>query len=186
MEKIIAIDIDNVLNNFSEVLKTADFEDGGKPDMYRKHIDDIRRDCWDRKDLDIRYYARYIHQQCYIDAKPVDGAAAFTKALKDKRYTIVIMTHRDLSISWLDTGNWLSGNNIKYDYLTHTANKLSMCKRWGITSLVEKNLNVITDAAHWGIKVYYPMSVDLDTCYRDDNTCVYGFYNFDEVLVCLD
>jgi len=186
LPKVIAVDLDDTLNNFSEVLQSADFpyepNPTLSPETYRDFLAKIRLD--QREDnplLSTPYsFLRYrIHEQCYRLAQARADGIAFMRGLKLEGWTIVICTRRDLRRAEAATRTWLKANGIPFDHLFMVLNKIVFCKAWRIGHLIDDDLFNVTHSADYGLNLYYPQMTKHAG--QQQGECVRGFRDFDEV-----
>ena len=182
--KTIAIDIDDTLNNFSEVLRDieidyANFRYIDKP-TFDTWLKAVKENSFNEELVKIQefnsFYA-HVHKQCYPLAKAKTDAAKFVQWLKANNWRIVILTYRDLRGIANNTKKWLIDNQIPFDYLFSADNKVLFCKIWDIKYLIDDSLFNIINAPLNNINMYYPIT--KDTVGIDNNAV--GFFNFDEL-----
>ena len=184
--KIIAVDIDNVLNDFSDTLSNTVFEYddsyGLTHEQFNQYLILIKQNAVGESDLlttkfsDFRYR---IHAQCYNLAKANLDGVAFMNWLKEHNWQIVICTQRNLKLAGECTKSWLTANHIPYDYLVMALNKIVFCKLWDIPYLVDDDILNITYGEQYGIQVYYPIKAMNDTpC----PATARGFVKFEEII----
>jgi len=186
LPKVIAVDLDDTLNNFSEVLQNADFPYEPNPTLSRETHDafiaKIRADHREDNPLLSTPYSflRYrIHEQCYRLARAREDGVAFMRWLKQEGWTIVICTRRDLRRAETTTKQWLSANGIPFDYLFMVLNKIVFCKAWRIGHLVDDDIFNVTHSGDYGLHLYFPvMSKHAE---QKSSEHVRGFRHFDEV-----
>lgn len=186
LPKVIAIDLDDTLNNFSEVLQSAEFPYEPNPAMPRETYEDfvakIRADYREDNPLLSTPYSflRYrIHEQCYRLARAREDGVRFVRELSAEGWTIVICTRRDLRRAEATTRAWLSAHGIPFDYLFMVLNKIVFCKAWRIGHLVDDDVFNVTYSGDYGLNLYFPVlakHADLKPSER-----VRGFHHFDEV-----
>lgn len=161
--KAIAIDIDNVLNDFSETLKDTifDYKDsyGLSREEFTHYLAVIKRNAFHEskflttKFSDFRYR---IHEQCYRLSRPKPDGVEFIRWLTDNHWQVVICTKRDLRLTGDCTKQWLAVNHIPYDYLCMALNKVVFCYLWQVPYLIDDDIFNIMYGEEFGIKVYYP------------------------------
>jgi hypothetical protein len=186
LAKVIAVDLDDTLNNFSEILQSADFPYEPSPALSRETYDaflaKIRADhCEDNPLLSTPYsFLRYrIHEQCYRLARAREDGLEFMRWLKTEGWTIVICTRRDLRRAEATTRSWLSANGILFDYLFMVLNKIVFCKAWGIGHLVDDDVFNVAHSGDYGLKLYFPLMAKHADQAQSEH--VRGFRHFDEV-----
>ena len=164
--KVIAIDIDNVLNNFDETLENTAFEydaddsHGLSSEEFDRYLAGVKSGADNEgkflttKFSDFRYR---IHKRCYQLAQANADGVRFVHWLKERQWHVVICTKRDLRLAGDCTKQWLAANNILYDYLFMASNKIVFCNLWKVEHLIDDDLLTITYAAQHGIQAYYPI-----------------------------
>jgi hypothetical protein len=163
--KTIAVDLDDTLNNFTHTLQTTPFSHNTTyniaPDTFADYLGLLRSGSTGTTGLlstEYSFFCYKIHSECYDRATPRRGAVGFMQWLRSNQWRIVILTHRDLRRSNEPTRRWLRGNEIPFDYLFTTANKLKFCAEWKIEKLVDDHLaNPGPGEDRAGVKVYYPI-----------------------------
>jgi hypothetical protein len=182
--KIIAVDIDDTLNDFTETLRRTQFPYQaryGLPEAtFDRHLANIRDGAPDPSDLlSTEYLAlRYkIHEECYGKAVARADGVEFMRWLKATEWRIVICTRRDLRRANDATKEWLGANGIPFDYLFTTLNKIAFCRAWDISLLVDDEANSIEFGARYGVQVFYPISVGRGAA----PSAARGFATFEEV-----
>jgi hypothetical protein len=186
LPRVIAVDLDDTLNNFTEVLQGADFtpepSPALSPETYSAFLAKIRAD--HREDdplLSTPYsFLRYkIHEQCYRLARAREDGVAFMRWLKAEGWTVVICTRRDLRRAEAVTRAWLSANEIPFDYLFMVLNKIVFCKAWRIGHLVDDDVFNVTHSGDYALKLYFPLMAKHAG--HDQSEHVRGFRHFGEV-----
>jgi len=160
---VIAIDVDDTLNDFSETLARTEFvRDRSSPlsdETFARYLEKVRTDAHDESDLlstEYSYFRAKIHEECYRRARPRPDAVTFVHSLKEKGWTIVICTYRDLRRSGRSTREWLEQNDIPFDHLFMARNKIVFCRLWEIRYLIDDDtFNILYGGAH-GVEVFYP------------------------------
>lgn len=183
--KAIAVDIDNVLNNFSQTLAGAVFEYNESYGLshadFDHYLDLVKRDIFDESEFlttkvsDFRYR---IHEQCYGLAQAKRDGVEFMQWLKANDWKVIICTKRDLRLAVGCTKKWLEDNHIPYDYLCMVLNKVVFCKLWDVPYLIDDDMMNITYGEQYGIKVYYPI---LEGQPATLPSTARGFQNFEEI-----
>lgn len=166
MDKVIAIDIDDTLNNFTETLEKlkVKYKDYkwlyDDEEQFNKDIAKIKNNGFNKEDFkDSKYSNLYysLHQEVYIKAKARQDAIKFMKWLKRNNWKILILTYRDLRYVLKDTKDWFNKYKIPYDYFFHTNNKVIFCGIWKIKYLIDDNPYNIVGAPGNGINMFYPI-----------------------------
>jgi 5'(3')-deoxyribonucleotidase len=161
--KIIAIDLDDTLNDFSETLKQASFPRGPSPlseERFASYLHKIKSNLPDESDLLSTEYShlRYqVHKECYRQARARPDGVAFMQWLKQKGWQIIICTYRDLRRANDSTREWLFANRIPFDHLFMAGNKIVFCKAWGIPHLIDDDEFNIVHGGLYGVNVFYPL-----------------------------
>ena len=183
--KTIAIDIDDTLNNFTEILRGRAFShDESYPfpaETFDKYLEMLRTERAGEDDLlstEFSFFRQRINGECFELAVARGGAAEFVRWLRDTGWRIVICTQRDLRRTDGATRKWLKENGIPFDYLFIAVDKLGFCKDWGIEYLVDDHLFSVRYADEYGIKVFYPIMAKHD---KTAAKMARGFTSFTEV-----
>jgi hypothetical protein len=183
-DKIIAVDVDDTLNNFSEVLTKTEFQYDEAyqltPENFRAYLSHIKSGEKETGELlctEFAYFKVKIQIQCHHLAQAKPDAVDFMQWLKAKGWTIIICTYRDLRRSDY-TQQWLRRNQIPFDYIFNVINKIVFCGMWKISHLIDdERLNIIHGPAY-GVNVYYPVMEK----HRDiPGGAGRGFHTFEEV-----
>ena len=181
--KAIAIDIDDTLNDFSETLQSMEFPyDEGygiDEETFLRYIGWIKTEIpkEEIKNKDLTSLWHIVHKRIHKEANARPGAAAFVQWLKSEGWTVVILTYRDLRLAEGYTKEWLEQNDIPYDYLFSSDNKILMCKAWDITHLIEDNINDVITGENSGVNVAYPVMKKHEGL----ETTAKGFIEFKEL-----
>jgi len=183
--KVIAVDIDDVLNNFSDTLASSTFKYndsyGLSCEEFDKYLDLVKRNVFVDSDFlttkfsDFRYR---MHKQCYCLAQANLDGVQFMHWLKDNGWKIVICTKRNLRLTGEGTKKWLQDNHIPYDYLSMALNKIVFCKLWDVRYLIDDDILNITHGERYGIKVYYPIMAKHSSVVSHTAK---GFTRFEEI-----
>jgi len=183
--KAIAIDIDDTLNNFSEVLLGTEFcHDESYPvakEVFGRYVEMVRRQTGDEGlllDREFSFVRQRVHGECYERAVARTGAVEFMRWLREDGWRIVICTQRDLRRMEESTRRWLERNGIPFDYLFIAVDKLGFCKDWGIDHLVDDHLYSVRFAEKYGVNVFYPIMAKHE---KEEGVRARGFRNFEEV-----
>ncbi|SDF41877.1 hypothetical protein [Sporolituus thermophilus] len=155
MNKTIAVDIDDTLNNFSEVLNTFRPTNDNE---YNQALIYAKKDKLLYDDIPKKYYPkiREIHKQAYILADIAPGAQEFMQWLNTNGWRVVILTYRDLRNCYIETKQWLAKHGIHYDLLIDTSDiKAKVCRLWQIHYLIDDMEN-IEFAKQLGVTVFRP------------------------------
>jgi hypothetical protein len=182
-DKIIAVDVDDTLNNFSEVLRQTEFRYDESyhlsPEKFHEYLRHIRSGDQDSGELlctEFAYFKVKIQLQCHRLAEANPEAVEFMQWLKAGGWTTVICTYRDLRRSDY-TQRWLRENGMPFDYIFNVVNKIVFCGMWKIGHLIDdERLNII-HGADYGVNVYYPV---MDK-HGDIPGAGRGFHSFEEV-----
>lgn len=167
--KVIAVDIDDVLNNFSETLAQTTFEYkdayGLSRDQFQEYLALVKQDTFPKTEFlttkfsDFRYR---IHEQCYQMAKAQPEGVSFMQWLKKRDWKVVICTKRNLKLAGENTKAWFKDNDIPYDQLFMVLNKVVFCKLWDISYLVDDDPLNIFYGGQYGVQVFYPGAIHYD------------------------
>jgi hypothetical protein len=183
--KIIAVDLDDTLNDFSATLRGIDFArdhaSALSDETFENYMHRIRSNAPEPTDLlstDYSYLRYRVHEQCYRQATARRDAIAFMQWLRQDGWQIVICTYRDLRRANTCTREWLGINGIPFDYLFMARNKIVFCKLWGIEHLVDDDEFNIVHGSRYGVKVFYPISERHNTMPPNDAA---GFTSFEDV-----
>ncbi len=161
--KTIAIDLDDTLNNFTETLQKTPFARDEtyalSEEVYQDYLAKLRCGWTEGGDLlstEHSFFRCKIHQRCYERAQARPDGVRFTQWLRQNHWGIVICTYRDLRRVQDCTRKWLADNEIPFDYLFMTGNKIGFCKAWGIEHLIDDEAVNIALGKRFGVNVYYP------------------------------
>ena len=184
--KIIAVDIDNVLNNFSDTLADSAFtfsdSYGLSYEEFNTYLELIKQDDFATSEFltskfsDFRYR---IHEKCYRSAQANRDGVQFMLWLKDNDWKIVICTKRNLRLTGEVTKKWLQDNHIPYDYLVMALNKIVFCRLWNVPYLVDDDTLNIIHGEQYGIAVYYPIMPKHHSLPKP--LAAKGFNHFEEI-----
>jgi hypothetical protein len=163
--KTIAIDLDDTLNNFTEILQRSEFvrdeTHAVSDEVFQDYLGKLRAGVPDDGGLlstEFTFFRYKIHYECYRRAQARTDGVSFVRWLKDDGWRIVICTQRDLRRAQDCTRKWLADNDIPFDYLFMAGNKIVFCKLWGIKHLVDNDPFAIAHGEPHGVNVYYPDS----------------------------
>lgn len=182
--KVIAVDLDDTLNDFSETLRTHEFQFsdsyGLTSEKFDSYLGLVKSGQSEKNLLSTEYsYFRYrVHEQCYGSARARSDGVVFMQWLRANGWKIVICTYRDLRRAEHCTRTWLRENEIPFDHLFMANNKIVFCKLWGIPHLIDDDEFNIMHGARYDIGVYYPI---LERHGAVSGTGARGFSSFDEV-----
>ncbi len=161
--KTIAIDLDDVLNNFTETLQRTQFVRDEtyalSEEVFQDYVAKLRGGWTENSDLlctEHSFFRSKIHQRCYELAEARADGVRFAQWLRQDGWRIVICTYRDLRRAQDCTRKWLGDNGIPFDYLFMTGNKIGFCKAWGIEHLIDDEAVNIALGPRFGVNVYYP------------------------------
>jgi 5'(3')-deoxyribonucleotidase len=161
--KTIAVDLDDVLNDFTETLQRTQFfrEElhALSEEVFQDYLAKVRSGSTESSGLlstDYSFFRCKIHQRCYECAQARTDGVNFMKWLRQNRWRIVICTYRDLRRTQDSTRKWLGENEIPFDYLFMTKTKIAFCKAWGIEHLIDDEATNIALGKRFGVHVYYP------------------------------
>jgi len=161
--KTIAIDLDDVLNNFTETLQRTqlvrDETHALSEEVFQDYLAKLRGGWTERSGLlstEYSFFRSKVHQRCYELAQARADGVHFTQWLRQNGWRIVICTYRDLRRAQDCTRKWLGDNEIPFDYLFMTGNKIAFCKAWGIEHLIDDEPINSALGERFGVHVYYP------------------------------
>jgi len=183
--RIIAVDLDDTLNNFTETLQHGEFPyspaDSLSRETFEHYLQLIRNEESEPSDLmstGFNYCRFKIHLRCWQEARARPDGVEFMQWLRRNQWRIVICTRRDMRRAHDSTRVWLQKNDIPFDYLFMAANKIAFCRAWGIKHLVDDSFFNIIHGKEHDINVYYPI-LPLHHSLPSHNAR--GFQTFDEV-----
>ena len=160
--KTIAVDLDDVLNDFTETLQRTQFVPEEmhalSEEAFQDYLAKVRSGWTESNGLlstDYSFFRYKIHQRCYERARARTDGVNFMKWLRQNGWRIVICTYRDLRRAQDCTRKWLGENEIPFDYLFMTKNKIAFCKAWGIEHLIDDEAINITleGSGFWSTRV---------------------------------
>lgn len=183
--KIIAVDIDDTLNTFSETLAQSTFEYndsyGLSPETFEHYLHELKQNRAPQSDQltsEFTYFRYRIYELCHQRASARPDAARFMNWLHANGWKIVICTQRDLRLATTYTRKWLHDNTIPFDYLFSALNKIVFCKLWNIPILIDDLEMNILYGAQYNIDVFYPIMNKHLTLPTHNAK---GFHDFEEV-----
>jgi len=161
--KTIAVDLDDVLNNFTETLQQTPFLRDEtyalSEEVFQDYLAKVRGGWTESGGLlstEYSFFRYKIHRRCYERAQARPDGVSFMHWLRQNRWRIAICTYRDLRRAQDCTRKWLADNEIPFDYLFMTGHKIAFCKAWGIEHLIDDEAVNITLGERFGVRVYYP------------------------------
>ena len=132
--KTIAVDLDDTLNNFTETLRTTQFEHDESFAVSRATFDEylerVRSNPLDTGELlstEYTFFRAKIHLECIQRAKARADGVEFMRWLRQAGWRIVICTGRDLRRSYGHTRTWLDQHGIPFDQMFWAGNKIVFC-----------------------------------------------------------
>jgi hypothetical protein len=183
--RIIAVDLDDTLNNFSETLRQGEFPydaaDSLSKETFEQYLQLIRSGESEPGNLmstGFNYCRFKIHLRCWQEARPRPDGVEFMHWLRRHHWRIVICTRRDMRRAYDCTRDWLQQHNIPFDDLFMTANKIAFCAAWGIRYLVDDSSFNIIHGSAYNIDVYYPILPHHQSLPPNNAR---GFQTFEEV-----
>lgn len=183
-EQVIAVDIDDTLNDFTATLRTTPFPYDPKfalPEAtFAAYLPRVRYEepePGDRLSTEYSLFRYKIHEECYRRAAARADGVAFMQWLKARDWRIVICTHRDLRRAHDCTRTWLNDHRIPFDYLFTAFNKIAFCRAWNIAYLVDDDANSVAYGPSYGVRVFHRIA-DHDA---GPSASGGGFRSFDEV-----
>ena len=185
--KVIAVDIDDTLNTFTQTLRETDFpyhpDYSVSEENFRLHLPKVRDGYSEKSELlstEYTYFKAQIHLRCYELGRARPDAVAFIQWLRSINCDFVFFTYRVLRRANNVSRRWLAENQIPFDFLFRAANKIVFCKTWGIHHLIDDDpLNATHGGVH-GLNVYYPAVAGK---HPDAHSSARGFESFEEVKV---
>ena len=185
---IIAVDVDDTLNDFTETLRRSPFPYHPRYGLplatFERHLATVREGTPDPSDLLSSEYSlfRYrIHEECYATANARGDGVEFMRWLRACGWRIVICTRRDLRRAGGNTKSWLSTQGIPFDYLFSAFNKIAFCRAWDISILVDDDPNSIQFGEKYGVRVFYPVGASGSAAPSTAFERARGFQSFAEV-----
>jgi 5'(3')-deoxyribonucleotidase len=185
IKKIIAIDLDDTLNDFTKTLQETIFTYSDTfpftEEIFNSYLNRLRSGRSEDSDLlstEYSYFQYQIHEQCYRLAKARTDGIEFMQWLKNNGWQVVICTRRDLRRAHDCTVKWLKENQIPFDYLFMAWNKIVFCKLWRIEHLVDDAIFNIVHGGNYGVNVYYPL---MEKHHILQGNSAKGFKTFNEV-----
>ena len=170
--KTIAVDLDDVLNNFTETLQHLQFvrdeTHALSEEVFQDYLAKLRSGWTESGGLlstEYSFFRKKIHQRCYERARARADGIRFMQWLRQNHWRIVICTYRDLRRAQDCTRKWLGDNEIPFDYLFMTRNKIAFCKAWRIEHLIDDEAINIALGQRFGVHVYYPSTARSDPEY---------------------
>ncbi len=164
MKKIIAVDLDDTLNNFTEtVQKTIFTYNHNSPfteERFNLYLNRLRCGVREESELlstEYSFFQYQIYHQCYQLSNARTDGVEFMQWLNKSGWKIIICTCRDLRRANDCTVKWLKENDIPFDHLFMAWNKIVFCKLWGIEHLVDDAVFNIVHGERYGVNVYYPL-----------------------------
>lgn len=183
--KTIAVDIDDVLNDFSATLEKTVFpyeaSYGLQPETFTRYLALVKGNAMDESKFLTTQFSDFrfrIHAQCYQLAAARPDGVTFMQWLRENGWRTVICTKRDLRLTGGSTKKWLADHHIPYDYLFMTPNKLVFCRQWQVPYLVDDDVFNILYSGQSGVQVYYPV---MDKHAAIVTNIARGFRRFEEI-----
>ena len=182
--RTIAVDIDDTLNNYSEILSNHEFQYSDSYHLseedFRRYIALIKSAAPDKEETLCTQYSHFkikMQIECHKLASARPDAVEFMQWLKAHDWRVVICTYRDLRRTDY-TQQWLAENRIPYDYIFAAQNKLAFCKLWQIQHLIDDDPFNIICGSSLGINTYYPVMAKHQLLLPN---AARGFHSFEEV-----
>lgn len=170
MDKVIAVDIDNVLNDFDDTLRKIEFPydkaNSSWGSVHHSEEDFVRKlDIIKQQKAELRYDKTFnamwnhAHKLAHMQAQVRSGASEFLWYLKQNNYRVIIMTRRDLRYALEYTKNFLKNNNLPYDDMLQSNIKAATCSLWNIPILIDDEIEpiVLSNKLSNPVQVYYPI-----------------------------
>jgi len=194
MDKVIAVDIDNVLNNFDDTLKNINFPyDKNNYSWGSVHISERKfqealaiikqQGPLQFDDRTINSIWNHAHQLSHKQAQVKPGASEFMWYLKQHNYRIIIMTRRDLRYTLEYTKDFLENNNLPYDDLFNSNSKILTCSLWHIPILIDDEVETIASSSELPnpVQVYYPIMDKHQGLADNFSVTAIGYHYFKEL-----
>ncbi|MDQ7092931.1 hypothetical protein REC12_04965 [Desulfosporosinus sp. PR] len=166
MAKIIAVEIDDVLNNFASMMN----EMGIIYDARLHSIADplLKKCLYKLEEGGLTPTAEKVMES----AVARDDSVVFLRWLSERGWTIILFTYRDLRFAYDQTIKWLNDHQIQYDYLFSVDNIINFCQDMKIQCLISAQPFQVAN-----LTVFSPAGSDKKNL-RDG---LYEFYYFEEV-----
>ena len=168
MKKKIAIIIDDVLNDFSEILNQSGI-------LFDSRIHSVTDPLLKRCLYD--YTSGQLKKSAFLamDSSVPEQAVAFLQSLSKHGWEIALCTNRDLRFAFETTKAWLSDNKIPYDYLIQTSDPIRFCQKSDIHYLIsDRPCSISLNVTVFCCPVQY-----IQKLWQQH------FYNFEDVKKCL-
>ena len=168
MKKKIAIIIDDVLNNFSEMLNQSGI-------LFDSRIHSVTDPLLKRCLYD--YISGQPQKSAFqaMNSAVPEQAAAFLQSLSKHGWEITLCTNRDLRFAFEITKTWRSDNIIPYDYLIQTNDPIEFCQKADIHYLIsDRPYSISLNVTVFCCPVQY-----IQKLWQQH------FYNFEDVKKCL-
>lgn len=195
MEKIIGVDLDEVLSETVEtMLKSHNNKINGisiyKQDISDYYIFNIKKYKLSQEDA-VRYFRNFYDQtQSNDDIPVIKWSVNWLKRLKKNWWKIIIVTARreeirDITIGWLNHHfPWLWDDILFASHFTDKQiNKSQLCKQNWINIMIEDNLDYAMELANAWVKMYL---LDKPWNKRFDPEIHHGitkFYDWSELIL---
>jgi hypothetical protein len=151
--KVIAVNLDDTLNNFTEVLQTTDFcfdpSYGLHEADFAQFISHVRAGFDEGSNLvstPFSFFKSRLYQECYNLALVRPSAALAVQQLKRDGWRICICTKRDLRRAITSTKRWLHANQVPYDYIFMVPDLARFCKDWSIDMAIDCPSALLSDS----------------------------------------
>ena len=169
----IGIDIDGVLTNLSDFQLTRGKEYFGE--IVNEKAFEIRNIFNCNRIKELEFWSKNLDYY-YLGAKK--GSSDYINLLHLKGHKIVIITARNIILKKI-TLDWLEKNNIYYDKIIFTCNKLQAMKDNNVDLIVEDSPKYIKE-----LSKYYPV-VSIKCPYNEDitNDNIYQVIGIDEMII---
>lgn len=164
MDKVIAVDIDNVLNDFDDILGKVEFP-------------------YDKTNSSWGSAWNHAHKLAHVQAKVKQGASEFLCYLKQNNYRVIIMTRRDLRYALEYTKIFLKNNNLPYDDILQSNIKAVTCSLWNIPILIDDEIEpiMLSNKLSNPVQVYYPIMDKHNGIAEDPHITAIGYHCFKEL-----
>ena len=187
-EKVAIVDMDDVLVDFRQCFSEWIYEEHSiQTDVESSEyyfIDDLEKAGLNPEDI----FEDFVRLGGFLKLRALPGAANFTKRLRDLGYYVQILTARpkDNPRCFYDTFSWLTKNDIYFDSIDFSNEKLRWCaksKYWNhdrISFAIDDSPKHAAEYAKHGINVLLPKK-PYNKEVQDLNNII-SYDNFEELL----
>lgn len=194
MDKVIAVDIDNVLNDFDDTLSKIEFpydkSNSSWGSVHHSEEEFTQKLAMIKQQKTELHYDRTFnamwnqaHKLAHLQAKVKQGAAEFLWYLKENNYRVIIMTRRDLRYALEYTKNFLENNKLPYDDMLQSNVKAVTCSLWNIPVLIDDEIEpiMLSNKLSNSVQVYYPIMDKHQGLAEDPQITAIGYHCFKEL-----